>query len=226
MAFNSPLSELFAQSPIKPMQDHVQKVYECTQALKPFMDAVFAAEWDKALELQQQIAKLENEADEMKKEIRLNLPKGLFLALDRRDLLDLLTKQDRIANKAKDIAGIIIGRQLNFPDILHDDIIVYLERCIKACKFALKVVNELDEIITAGFRGQELRIVDKMITMLDTIENDTDLMQIVLRRKLLKLETELPPVDVIFMYKIFDWMGGLADGAQLVGDRLELMVAR
>lgn len=226
MAFNSPLSELFAQSPIKPMQDHVQKVYECTQALQPFMKAVFAGQWEEATLVQQEISQLENEADEMKRDIRLNLPRGLFLALDRRDLLDLVSRQDRIANKAKDIAGVILGRKLNFPKSLHKDINIYLKRSIKACKYALKVVNELDELITSGFKGREVKVIAKMINDLDAIENDTDKMQILLRQQLLILEPDLPPVDVMFFYKTLDWIGGLADNAQLVGDRLELMVAR
>jgi len=226
MAFSSPLSDLFAQSPIKPMQDHVRKVYDCTEALVPFLDAVFAADWDKVKEIQQTISKLENEADDMKRSIRLNLPKGLFLPIDRRDLLDLLSRQDRIANKAKDIAGIITGRKLVFPPSLNDEIKIYLQRCIQACEISLRAVNELDELITAGFRGQEFKMVEALINQLDTIENESDQLQRELRQKLLLLEADLPPVDVMFMYKIIDWMGGLADNAQLVGDRLELMVTR
>ncbi len=226
MAFSSPLSELFAQSPIKPMQDHVRKVYECTEALVPFMEAVFAKDWDTVLECRHIIARLEGEADNMKRSIRVNLPKGLFLALDRRDLLDLLSRQDRIANKAKDIAGVITGRSLVFPDSMHDEIITYLEVCIQACEHALKAVNELDELITAGFKGQESRLVENLINELDQIENQSDKLQIQVRRKLLALESDLNPVDVMFMYKVIDWMGGLADNAQLVGDRLELMVTR
>ncbi|PCJ50282.1 MAG: TIGR00153 family protein [Gammaproteobacteria bacterium] len=226
MAFSSPLSVLFARSPIQPMQDHIQKVYECTMKLKPFMEAVFAENWDRVLELQQEISSIENDADDMKRNIRMNLPKGLFMAIDRRDLLDLLSRQDRIANKAKDIAGVITGRSLVFPTSLHGDITIYLDRCIEACKFALKSINELDELVTAGFKGQERLLVEQLVDELDKIENDTDKQQIQLRAKLLKIEKEYSPIDVMFMYETIDWMGGIADNAQLVGDRLELMVAR
>lgn len=226
MAFSSPLSDLFAKSPIKPMQDHVAKVYECAQALTPFMEAVFAEDWDLVAEQQKVVSALENEADDMKREIRLNLPRGLFLALDRRDLLDLVSRQDRIANKAKDIAGVITGRSLLFPKSIHKEIRIYLECCIQVCELALQAVNELDELLTAGFKGAEIKMVAKMINKLDKLEHKSDKYQIKLRRQLLAIETSLPPVDVIFIYKILDWIGGLADQAQLVGDRLELMVAR
>jgi hypothetical protein len=37
-------------------------------------------------------------------------------AVARRDLLELLTMQDKVANKAKDIAGLILGRKMEFPE--------------------------------------------------------------------------------------------------------------
>ena len=44
--------------------------------------------------------------------------------------------------------------------------------------------------------------------------------------RLAQLETELPPIDVMFLYKIIDWTGDLGDRAQQVGSRLELLLAR
>ena len=65
-----------------------------------------------------------------------------------------------------------------------------------------------------------------MINELDSIEDDTDAMQIVLRQKLRKIENNYNPIDVMFLYKILEWVGGLADQAETVGARLELMLAR
>ena len=43
---------------------------------------------------------------------------------------------------------------------------------------------------------------------------------------LFKKEKDLPAVDVMFMYRVLDLIGDLADLAQRVGSRLELMLAR
>jgi predicted phosphate transport protein (TIGR00153 family) len=51
-------------------------------------------------------------------------------------------------------------------------------------------------------------------------------MQIKLRRQLREIENEMNPVDVMFLYKIIEWVGDLADIAERVGSRLELMLAR
>ena len=65
-----------------------------------------------------------------------------------------------------------------------------------------------------------------MVVKLDEIENDVDVLQIKIRRKLFELESDLPPVNVIFMYKVIEWIGDLSDLSQKVGSRLELLLAR
>ena len=65
-----------------------------------------------------------------------------------------------------------------------------------------------------------------MIQELDSIEDDTDQMQIQLRKTLLGIEQHYNPIDVMFLYKILEWVGVLADQAQRVGSRIEIMLAR
>jgi uncharacterized protein Yka (UPF0111/DUF47 family) len=40
------------------------------------------------------------------------------------------------------------------------------------------------------------------------------------------LESELNPIDVMVTYRMIEWIGELADLAERVGSRLELMLAR
>ena len=148
------------------------------------------------------------------------------MPVDRADLLELLTQQDKIANRAKDIAGRVLGRKLEIPTILQEDFIAYLTRCIQATEKAADAINELDDLLETGFRGREVALVEKMINQLDDIEDDTDNMQIKLRKKLLGIEDTLKPVDVMFLYQIIDWVGDLADLAERVGSRLEILLAR
>jgi predicted phosphate transport protein (TIGR00153 family) len=221
-----PIIDLFAASPMKPMQTHMQKVQEGVLMLPAFFEAVFAQNWDEMLKLQMAIRDIENEADDLKKALRLNLPSGLFMPVSRIDLLRLLTAQDKIVNKAKDIAGLVTGRKMSFPIEMRDDLIAYLARSIDAAKQADVAIRQLDELLETGFKGKEAAIVRKMITKLDQIENDVDMLQIEIRRELFQLEDNLPPVDVMFFYKVIDWIGELADQSQRVGARLEQLLAR
>jgi predicted phosphate transport protein (TIGR00153 family) len=220
------ISSLFGSSPVRPLQTHMASVQDCIVELIPFFKAVLKEDWTKAKEQQKKIAKLEREADKLKRGLRLQLPKSLFMPIDRRDLLEVLTMQDKIANKAKDIAGLITGRKMTFPDTMNDKLIVFVERCIEASKQAQVAINELDELVETGFAGKEVKLVESMIKKLDEIEADTDKIQVKVRAELFKKEAELPPVDVMFMYRVIDWIGDLGDLSQRVGSRLELMLAR
>ncbi|MET1255250.1 TIGR00153 family protein [Aliikangiella maris] len=222
----NPIIDLFASSPMKPMQTHMLKVQECVGKLPDFFEAVFAQDWEQVDTLQQLIRTLENEADELKKELRLHLPKGLFMPVSRTDLLALLSSQDKIANKAKDIAGLITGRKMAIPDAIRQEMKDYLSRSIDASLQASKAIQQLDELLETGFKGREVKIAEEMVLQLDEIENDVDLLQIDIRRKLFALEENLPAVNVIFLYQVIDWIGDIADRAQQVGGRLELLLAR
>ncbi|AZG33710.1 TIGR00153 family protein [Shewanella psychromarinicola] len=225
MPVNSILG-VFAKSPLKPLEQHIDKVHECASLLVPFFDATISGDWDEAIKIRKKISLLEKDADSLKREIRLTLPGGLFMPVERTDLLELLTQQDKIANKAKDISGRIIGRQLVLPQPMQKAFGAYLQRCLDAVSLAKRAINELDDLLETGFRGRQVELVAKMINELDLIEGDSDDLQIQLRRQLFALEAELNPIDVMFMYKIIEWVGGLADLAERVGSRLELMLAR
>lgn len=220
------ISGIFGESPMRPLQAHMNKVVECTATLVPFFDAVVAEDWDEVRRLQAEISRLEDEADDLKHSLRLKLPKSLFLPVPRNELLDLLTVQDGVANKAKDIAGIMTGREMRLPDAIKEVFPGYVSRAVDAARQASETVNELDELVETGFYGHEVELVEGMINKLNEIEKDTDNMQIKIRATLYAVERDLPPVDVMFTYQIIDWVGDLGDRAQRVGSRLQLLLAR
>jgi predicted phosphate transport protein (TIGR00153 family) len=98
--------------------------------------------------------------------------------------------------------------------------------CIHACEHAHLAIKELDELIETGFGVTERDRVNAMLTELDRIEQETDEQQIILSHQLYALEDELKPVNVMFLYRVIDKTGGIADRAQRVGSRLQLMLAR
>lgn len=222
---SSLLFNLFGPSPIKPIQQHMSVVLECAAQLGPFITAVYQQDWQQATKLHKSLHNFENLADSLKKEIRQKLPNGLFLPVPRSDLLNMLRTQDKIANKAKDIAGIILGRSICFPEAIKSSYQNLLLRSLDAVSQARKAIDELDELLETGFRGKEVNIVEDMIHKLDDIEHETDEFQIKLRQELYKIEKELAPIDVMFLYQVIQWTGELADQAQRVGSQLQLLIA-
>lgn len=226
MSLGSSIAGLFGRSPITPLQTHYETVHACVSALIPFFEAVVAEDWQRARDCQQRVRELENQADTLKRDFRRNLPNSLFLPMPRTDLLDMVGMQDRVANKAKDIAGLMLGRQMRIPAPVANDMLAFVQRAIDASAQTLQAINELDELIASGFGGQIIKLIERMLEELDRIEGDTDEQQIRIRATLFTLEKEWPPVDMIFLYQIVDWVGDLADRAQKVGGFLQMLVAR
>jgi len=226
MVRRSPISNMFAGSPVAPLQRHIGKVHECVKKLEPFFKAVIKKDYEQVALLQNEIHKLEVEADDLKHELRIHLPNSLFMPMPRERILDIVTVQDQLANKAKHVAGIVNGRKMEIPDEIADLMGIYVGRCVAASRQAKRIVNELDELVEVGFRGREVSTVEAMINELDGIEYEADKLESQINNVMFVIEKNLNPVDVMFTYQMIHEVGEVADIAQRVGARLELLLAR
>ncbi len=226
MANNPIFPRLFGRSPIAPIQEHMKVASQTAGELRLFMEALLDEDWDLAEHKARRVFELENEADDIKREIRLHLPRSLFMSVSRSDLLELLHMQDKIPNLAKDIAGLAIGRRIAVPEELKPKLRSYMEYSIGATNLAVRALNELDELMESGFSGPEVELITEMVKRLDEAEHDTDLQQIEVRNALFAIEKDLNPVDVMFLYRIIEWIGDIADFSQTVGNRLLYLIAK
>lgn len=217
---------LFGRSPISPLQQHMEQVHSCISELSGFMVAIHVQDWDKAEEIKKSIGHKEGEADVLKKKLRSKLPSTFMMPFSRRDILDLLLIQDSIANTTKDVSGLMLNRKMTLPDVIFADVIELTDVCIATSKAALEAVNELDEVLETAFSNREQKVVKSIIDDVNDLESKSDKIQHEIRAKLFPLEKDLPPVDVMFYYRAVEWLGELADSAQKVGSRLEVLLAK
>ena len=219
------ISKIFGASPVGPIQDHMDACYKCSKELITFFGHVVNADWEKVEASRIRVVELEHEADDLKKQIRSQLPKSLFMPVPRQDLLELLLVQDRIANRARDVSGLVLGRRMTIPPTMQQDFLAFVSRNVDAAKQARKSIRELDELYETGFRGAEAKLVESLVEELDQIEDDTDVMQARIRTELFSIEKDLPPVDVIFLYRVIELTGEIGDMAERIGRRLEVILS-
>jgi len=226
MPKKSQIASLFGKSPFKALQSHMSIVNECVMEVPALFDALIENNQEKIKSQQEKIFSIENDADNAMNDIRQNLPKGLFMAVDRHDLLSLLDHQDNIADVAQDIAGLLIERDMSVPAQMNDSLKTYVQRCVDTCTAASEVIHRIDELIETGFRGNEATDVENMIDNLSKIEDETDTMGLELVRLLFSIEDEMKPVSVMFWYQLIQWIGDLADQAEAVGKQMRLLIAK
>ncbi len=218
------IANLFGHSPIRPMQEHMRAAVECARQILPLFEEMVAGDMAAVATRRQEIDRLEHEADRIKNEIRSHLPKRMFLAVERRDMLEILDYQDSIADVAQDIAELADMRSMVVPKQLASAFLELVRSVVTACEQAERVINELDELVETGFRGREVARVDEMIEELSRMESTTDDFEERVQRLLFGIEDELG-ISTIFWYKLIDDVGGMADYAERVGNRLRLLTA-
>ncbi|MCD6320645.1 DUF47 family protein [Candidatus Bipolaricaulota bacterium] len=134
-------SVLFEQPPTVLFVEHGEKV---VKALEPLLSALRAFGKGEDLEsYRAEVDRWEHEADQVKHEIRRELPRSdLFLPMARGDLMDLLWQQDEIADKAQEAVHLLSLLPLKLPADLQG-IWDSLTRAMEDCS------REYGEVIAA-----------------------------------------------------------------------------
>ena len=219
-------SGIFGKSPFPALQKHAAVCAEASEVLLLLFPAANAGKWDEVERHYDKLTHLEHKADKQKRKIRSKLPRGFFLPVARADLLDLLSRQDEIANDARDIAGVMLGRRMQFPLVIQADIIELVQGAVATCISVCELISEFDELIETGFSGLEAKRVATMIEEVEELEANTDALAVGIRAKLYEIETELAPVQAIFFYRVLDMIAELADCAERVAHRVQMMIAK
>lgn len=223
---NRHLSGLLRGSPFKPIQEHMRVVFSCVCLIPQLFDAVYREDNSLVSDLAGQINQLETEADKLKSTFRLNMPKSLFLPVDRKDLLSLIRDQDKIADTAEDIGKTFLFRDMTVPEGIKSLLDELLEGTMEITAAAKEMIEQLDELLEVGFAGREIDKISLMIAGVRRSEHNIDDIMHRIRKQLYSIEKDLDPVSVMFWYKIIDLLGIISDQSENLADRLLLFLSK
>jgi predicted phosphate transport protein (TIGR00153 family) len=226
MVFKPPIFDVVAKSPFKLLQQHMAEVHSCVSNLSEFFQSSLEENWEKSLGFLVEISNAESRADEIKLDICNNLHGGIFLPVSREQILNLLMKQDALANISEDIAGLVYGRKMIFPKSLHDDLINYVNSSINTCGKAKKAIGELSQVLESGFSGSVQNITAQIIADINDLESENDHIQRDIRNKFFAIENEIPPLHAMFLYKLLKQIGAIADNSLKVGTNIIIIISR
>lgn len=223
---NESILGIFAKSPFVSLQKHMDIGKQAAIALQNFLISAGVSDWSKAKQYRQEIIDLEHAADDIKNQIRTHLPKSLFMSVSREDLLDLVYTMDGIPNTAKDISGIMIGRQMEIPNQIAEQFSAFVKAAIKAAKQASAAIEKVDEVRRGGFSSSDADLLQDLVAELELLEHENDDLEAALRNDFFEIEKDFPAVDVMFLYDIFNRIGSLADISQTAGHILIRLVSK
>ena len=217
---------MFGKSPFKPLILHIDKVKACVDQIQPLFKALQEKNYNKVSETSELIARLEHEADKIKDDIRTNISKSMFLPVDKRDFMSLLSAQDDISDAVEDLAVLLGIRNLTTPEPIQellDDLVVQV---LKTAYLSIDLIHELDDLLEASFGGVEADKVDKSAAELGSSEWEADRKQFKLAKKLFSLDGILNAPDLILWNEVIRKLGVVADKAEQIGKILRIFLAK
>jgi len=218
--------DLFRKSPFEPLHEHMLKVKECINLLRPLFEAAVIGDREKMAEITQRISEVEHEADDIKTEIRRTVPKGIFLPVHRDDFLGYLKLQDDIADSIEDASVLLSVKSLAVPPELGEQILSYVDKVMDVCRRTDEATDRLKSLVEAGFAGKEAEKVVDLVESAEHAEWEADVAELETAKKLFALEDKLSPSDLFLWFHIFGVLGKIANHAEKTGDRLRRMLHR
>jgi len=219
------VTDVLSSSPLALIETHANACLDCVKKLNDYFEAAQAGKWQRAEKIQGEIAKLEDIADGLKMDVRVNLPRGLWMSVSRADLLELVRIQDKMANETKDIVGLSLGRQMAFPNKLDKQLFNFIATVTEAAEKAVEVVAATRQLSRAAFGAQQAKAIVSKCIAVEKAERRSDKMQPKLRAKLRAQEENISPVDAIFLYQLLSQIGEIADHAEKVSHRAQIIAA-
>lgn len=211
---------LFGRSPFAPLQSHIEIVAKCVYCLLDLFDAVEQRNDSLIEEISEKISTLEHDADLIKNDIRNHLPKSLFLPIHRENLLEILSIQDRIADKTEDVAVVVTLRPLEILPIFKKEFKLFLQKNIETFDEAKLIVKELHELVESSFGGMEAEKVRAMVDNVAYREHEADILQRQLLKIVFKAEDQLNYISFHQWQKLFQNIAAISNLSENLAYRI------
>lgn len=213
---------LFGRSPFAPLQSHMEKVSHCVHILTDLFDALEANDYQTVEQLSIKISDLEHQADLTKNDIRNHLPKSLFLPIDRGHLLEILSIQDSIADRAEDVAVLVTLKQIEILPSFKEEFKEFLKHNIATFNAAQLIIKEMHELLESSFGGAEAEKVRTMVDVVAFKEHEADLVQRILLKKIFSSENEMTYSTFHLWQNIFEAISSISNLSENLAYRVRM----
>ncbi len=216
------LSNLFGRSPFTPLRSHMEKVASCVHKLPALFSFLEKDDPEGMNRVANEISNLEHEADITRDAIQTELPKSLFMPIERRDLLEILKLQDQIADSVEDVAVMMGLKSLSLPFAVKPDFELFLTKNIEAFDTVVLIVKELHELLESSFGGIEADKVRQLSRTVAAKEREGDQIQKKLVKGLIDYEHEMSYSTFFLWMKIFEKIAAVSNISERLGNQIRM----
>ena len=216
------LARLFGRSPFAPLQTHMDRVAACVRQLVPLFDALAAKDYPRVEAIAAEISKLEHDADLTKNDIRNHLPSGLFLPIAKASLLDILSLQDTIADRAEDVAVLLTFHNLEILPVFASEFQDFLTKNLETFEKGYGIIKEMGELLESSFGGIEADKVSQMVDVVAFKEHEADVLQAILLKKMFSQSASMSTPEFFLWMKVIQEVAALSDESERLANRVRM----
>lgn len=217
------LSSLFYKSPFESLQKHADKARECAHLFQEAMVCQIGDDCKEYDLLTEQVARIESEADAIKRNIRNHLPRGILMPVDKFQFLQYLREQDKVLDEVEEALFWLSFRPRGIPDEVATDI----HQLVEAVVPAIEKLPELVTLATGYFKSKSNEQRNKIKSLIYDIhqhEREADFLERELKFKIFSIIKEA--LVVYHLIQLVEIVGNIADHAQNASDRMRSMIAQ
>ena len=123
------------------LKKHAHLVLECAERLSLSLEAYYKKDTIQLKEIAKHIFEIEKEADQLKRNIRGHLPKGIILPVEKFELFLYLKEQDAIADVTEEILNWLSFKYVEIPKELFKEIESLLTKSIESLKYLENLIT-------------------------------------------------------------------------------------
>ena len=217
---------MFSKSPFKPLGSHMDKVRACVDQIDPLFKALDRRDYDEVGNVSELIVKLEHEADKIKDDSRTHMRQTVFLPVDKKDFMHLLSAQDDISDAVEDLAVLLRIKNLDTPESIKEPLSELVNHVVKTAYKGCDLIQELEALLESSFGGAEADKVDKATQVLGTLEWEADRKQFQLAQKLFSLGNQIDAADLFLWNEVIKKLGAVADKTEQIGKTLRIFLSQ
>jgi hypothetical protein len=211
-------------SPFNDLLEHAEKVKECGWAFQQAIECHFSPKFQTFEEFRDEITRLESEADAIKRRIRGHIPKRTMTPVSTFLIFRYLKQQDSVLDAVEDTLDWISYRsEKKIPEALEKDFALLVNAVIDPIENLASMVAEAREYFKSYSEKQRI-VVKNIIHTLHQQEREVDKFEDIIKRKI--FNTELDAINVIYLVRLAEIIGSIADHAQNAGDMMSAMLSK
>jgi uncharacterized protein len=219
-----PFRSMFLTSPFEGLQQHAEKVNECAWAFQQAIECYVSKQCQTFEELRQEVIRLEDEADSIKRRIRGHLPIGTLMPVSKFQLFRYLREQDGVLDAVEDTLDWLSYRpEPGIPTALEKDFLLLVDAVMDPIEELTKMVREARIYFKSYSTSQRVKVKD-IIRLLRQQEHEADKIEHVLKGRLFNMTID--PVSIFHLIRLAEIIGSIADHAENAGDMMRAMLAK